>query len=639
MELLIEQFHFLRPMWFVALIPAVVLAILLHRYKNQAGQWYQYLPAHLSSVLIDQGDMRKKSRTAVLLLTGWVVAIFALAGPTWQKIEQPLFKMKQAHIVIVDMSLSMYSTDIAPNRLTRAKYKLTDLLKQLGEGETGLIAFAGDAFVISPMTADVANLLNLIPSLNPSIMPAFGSRPDLAVEKALELLKQSQYQSGQIYLFADDLEPSQAREITTLLKNTNVQLNIMAIGTTKGAPIKLPNDQLLKDQGGNIVIPQLPTATMANLSNSLGGKFVKISHDLSDINTLIPHVSNDGQTTEVDNQFGDRWHEAGPYLLLLLLPLLAFSLRKGMHIAILLCIVSLASVSPQSLHAQTNAASADVTTPVKTSSWWNDLWRTGDQQGHQAYLNGDHQQALTRFNDPKWRGASQYQSGQYQEALTSFEQHDDSDALFNQGNALVQLGQYQEAINRYQKALEQATDTTAIKKNIDIAEQLLEQQKEQQKKQGNDDSSQSKDQEQQNSDSQQDQSQEQDQQGEQQDQQQQENQAANNKSDQSKPGESDEQQQQDAQQAQQGKDGEENQQQDKPLTEEQKKQQQEQQQKADKLNETFNKENLSKEQLAHLNQLVKKINDDPSLLLKNKMAVEARQRQRQRTSHKENKNW
>lgn len=642
MELFIEQFHFLRPLWFISLLPALIIAFLLYRNQNQQGQWNRYLPAHLSAVLIEQGSIKQKTRTPLLLLLAWLFGIIALAGPTWQKIEQPLFKIKQANIIIVDMSLSMYATDMSPNRLTRAKYKLTDLLKQLGEGETGLIAFAGDAFVISPMTSDIANLLNLLPSLNPSIMPAFGSRPDLAIEKALELLAQSQYKAGQIYLLADDIAPSQSRSITTLLKNSDVELNIMAIGTGKGAPIKLPNEQLLKDDGGNIVIPQLPLTTMASLASTLDGRFAQISNDQSDIATLLPKLTADGEAKAVENQFGDRWQEVGPLLVLVLLPFVALSCRKGVLTTILASMLVVGTFMPPPLAAQEPKSSETSDTSTKPGSWWTDLWRTGDQQGYRSYQSGDHQQALAKFDEPKWRGASQYQAGQYQDALASFEQSDNSDALFNQGNALVQLAQYEEAIRRYEKALVSAKEKSAIEQNLTIAQQLLDQQKQQQKQQQGENS----ESDQQNKDQQQDSNQEQqsDQQGQQQDQQGQENQSANNKSEQSQPGQSSEQQQEDGKQSQgqQGKQQEDGNQ-EKPLTPEEQqeaqKQQQQQQQKAAQLNETFNKDNLSKEELAHLNQLVKKVNDDPSLLLKNKMAVEARKRQRQRTSNKEHKNW
>lgn len=629
MDLFLTQFHFVRPWWFVAIIPALLIAVSMHRLKNKEGQWYSHLPAHLAEILVVGGDQQQKSRRSLFVILAWLIGVTALAGPTWQKIELPLFKVKQAQVVILDMSLSMYATDIKPNRLTRARYKATDLLKQLGEGETGLVAFAGDAFVISPMTTDVSNLLNLLPSLNPSIMPALGSRPDLAVEKALELLRQAQYSNGQIYLIADDILASQSRAIKGLLANTNFNLNVLAVGTAKGAPITLPNDQLLKDDSGNIVIPSVPNASLASLASSLGGRYTPLTNNQSDIESLAKQRINEHQDKQATDNFGDRWHEFGPYLVLLLLPFVALSCRRGMlqSIAVMLVFASITLPNP---------ALAAVATPTTNNSWWTDMWVTKDKQGHQAFVNQNHEQALAKFEDPKWRAATQYALGQYQEALDIYQQFNDADSLYNQGNALTQLGQYEEAIARYQQALPLTTDGAKVENNLAIAQQLLAQSKQQQ--QGNDEQQQ---QDQQNKEQQEqsDQEKQDGQQGQQQNQDQQQDQSANNQSEQAKQSDSNESQEQAGKQSQKDKGTNDSEEEKQALTPEQQKEQQAQQEKAAQLNETFNKDNLTKEQLAHLNQLVNKINDDPSLLLKNKMAVEARKRQRSRLAQKEAKNW
>ncbi|MGB0899689.1 MAG: VWA domain-containing protein, partial [Psychrobium sp.] len=210
------DFHFLRPAWLFAIVPLLLLVYFTLRAKRKQGQWHQVLPKHLASLLIDEGDGAKRHQSGLVATLCAILATLALAGPTWERIEQPLFKVRQAQVIIADMSLSMYSTDLAPNRLTRAKFKIKDLISRLSEGETGLVAYAGDAFVISPMTQDVANLNNLLPALNPQIMPVYGSNPSIAIERALELLTQTQYSQGQIYLITDGLEPGDAREITQL---------------------------------------------------------------------------------------------------------------------------------------------------------------------------------------------------------------------------------------------------------------------------------------------------------------------------------------------------------------------------------------------------------------------------------------
>ncbi|MCA1767111.1 MAG: VWA domain-containing protein, partial [Idiomarina sp.] len=174
-----SELHLIRPWWLLALIPAALLYWrLLYSQKHQAG-WHQWLPGHLSKVLVKSGA--KPSIWPIhrfLLIT--VLATLALSGPTWERLPQPVYQLESGQVVIMDMSPSVLADDISPNRLTRMRYKAIDLVRAGLDGDTGLIAYADDAFIISPLTADNRNLINLIPSLSPDIMPAAGSEPLLA---------------------------------------------------------------------------------------------------------------------------------------------------------------------------------------------------------------------------------------------------------------------------------------------------------------------------------------------------------------------------------------------------------------------------------------------------------------------------
>lgn len=652
METLMTDFHFLRPWWLVAIIPLTVLILLAIRAQRRQGQWHQVLPAHLAKLLIVESGATQKKQSGFALWLAALIATIAMAGPTWERIEQPLFKVKQAQIVIADMSLSMYATDLAPNRLTRAKFKIKDLINRLSEGETGLVAYAGDAFVISPMTQDVVNLNNLLPALNPQIMPVYGSDPTVAVERALELLSQTQYNQGQLYLVTDGMEPGDARAITQLVKNTKYTLNILGVGTAKGAPIKLPNGQLLKDDAGNIVIPKLQANILRNLASTLSGRYSNLTNDQSDIDYLTQTLAPDEIDDEArDKQFGDEWHEMGPYLVLLILPFALFAFRRG-ALAAIVGVIFLGQLAPQPAFATTPVSDKSAQLPstqqvqekltqrTTESSWWNNLWQSKNQRGYDAYQAQDFEQALSDFNDPQWRGAAHYKNGNYEQALSAFEQDKAPKGLFNQANALAKMERIDDAIQRLESLINQQPDFPNAKENLEILKQMQQQQQQDQSGQG-----QGKDQnqQQQNGKDAQD--------GEQQDgdNQQSQEQSGDGQSQQSEQQEGDAQQspQQNEQQSQQnakdqdGKEQEQTQQQgqQQPLTDEEKAQQQQAQQAAQQKQQMFNEDNLTPEQLQRLNQLVKKIPDDPSLLLKNKMAVEARKRQYQRVTTKERKKW
>lgn len=638
------DFHFLRPAWLFAIVPLLLLVYFTLRAKRKQGQWHQVLPKHLASLLIDEGDGAQRHQSGLVATLCAILATLALAGPTWERIEQPLFKVKQAQVIIADMSLSMYSTDLTPDRLTRAKFKIKDLISRLSEGETGLVAYAGDAFVISPMTQDVANLNNLLPALNPQIMPVYGSNPAIAVERALELLTQTQYSQGQIYLITDGLEPGDAREITQLLKNTQFSLNILGVGTTKGAPIKLPNGQLLKDDDGNIVIPKLQPNILRNLSNTLSGRYSNLTNDLSDIDFITGSVSaEDIDEQTQDTQFGDQWHEIGPYLVLLILPFALVAFRRG-ALASLIGLSLVMSYLPQPVLAaaalsQQKPALAKNTEIAKninqkdnTDNWWDTLWKSDNQRGFDAYQQQNYDKALADFNDPQWRGASHYKQGNYEQALHAFDNDPTSKGLFNQANALAKMENYEEAIERLESLIEKEPDFPNAKENLEAIKGMGKQQQSQDGQQGD---GEDQDSSQQNSDNQ-DQQEGQDGQSQDKDQQ-----SGDNQSQQGQPEESDDQSKQNEQQSSQSSDEQQAQEskEAKELTDEEKAQQAKEKQAAQQKQQLFNEENLTPEQLQRLNQLVKKIPDDPSLLLKNKMAVEARKRQYQRVTTKERKKW
>ncbi|NRA61938.1 MAG: VWA domain-containing protein, partial [Psychrobium sp.] len=506
MELFISQFHLLRPWFLLAIVPAIALYVMLRKTREQQGLWHKYLPPHLADLLVDGQQDKQSSVLLHALLSGWLLIAVALAGPTWQKIEQPLFDIKQAQVIAVDMSLSMYATDLMPNRLARAKFKLTDLIKNLSEGETGLIAYAGDAFVLSPMTQDVANLLNLIPALKPEIMPTMGSRAQYAVEKAIELLEQANHQQGSIYLITDGISGSDARAIRTLLKDGRYTLNILGIGTSKGAPIKLPDGQLLKDGNGNIVLPTLDEHRLSQLSGNLGGIYSSLSLDDRDIKLLTSASTlpdSKMKTQQSEQKFGDKWQETGPYLVLLILPFFVFVFRRGAALALLLCVL-LPAVNVTNIHAaelkpidingsNSNVPDAKPTEKNDAGKWWRDLWKTPDQQAIDLYNAEQFDIAAQTFDDQRWRGASYYQAKEYEQALQEFEKGNNPQALYNQGNALTQLKRYDEAIERYQSALLKRPDWQQAKDNLDTLLALKRQQDEKKSKDDSQDKSQSDD--------------------------------------------------------------------------------------------------------------------------------------------------
>jgi len=700
LTLFLSNFHFIRPWWFIAVIGLFFSLWLIKKLRFTHSPWNKLLPAHLSQILVEGSRENQPLANKSSLLTRNIIkpviiglmAITALAGPTWQKLPQPVYQTQRGAVLIMDMSYSMYATDVKPNRLTRSRYKAIDLLNKINEGDIGLIAYAGDAFTISPLTQDIKNIELLLPSLTPEIMPELGSNPFAALALADEMLKNSGHLQGEIYWFTDDIDNQDINDIYDWSEKYGHRLNILGIGTKAGAPITLPSGELLKDNHGAIVIPKLPAQKLAGLAQRGNGRYQTIGNDDSDIDRLAANQqqAEQNKNEQQSQQSGDQWQEQGPWLLIVALPFLLSYFRRGSAVLMLaltatpLMLLSSAllmssnsfaqnATNTQQLTKSVNAAdlnkleepAAPSTSDTSTSKQlWNNLWQTQDQQAQQRYQQHDYQGAANQFKDSQWQGSAHFQAGNYQQALESFqqgEQASSADSLYNQGNALAKMQQYEQAIEQYQQALTKNPELQDAKDNIAAIKQLQQQNQNNEQNQDQD-QEQEKNQDQQSSEENQqgqDQQSQQEQQNSEQSEQQSE-QNANESDSSSKNSDSqqsdstgeqeqsskkaeDENAEQNQDQAQQQKQNEDQQ------TEEELAQQQAQaaKQKSEADNEQgqpktaaqIAAEQQAKETEQKHQQLLNKVTDDPYLLLRNKMKIEYQKRRQEGSRQGAKQKW
>jgi Ca-activated chloride channel homolog len=621
------DFEFIRPalLWLLPVAAALFFIALIKQKKTSSGQ---LIAPHLAQFVLN--DEQHNSRQPL-----WLVALFCSlaiifsAGPSFEKKQVPVYQSKNARVMVMDMSYSMYSTDISPNRLVQSRFKALDMIELFKEGDTALIAYAGSAYTISPLTNDATTLENLIPSLSPEIMPDKGSNVLAALEMAQTLLKQAGYLDGDIILITDGIEQQEYNEVTDFINSSAYRLNIYGIGTAQGAPIQLPEGGFLKDRYGQIVIPTLNAKQLQRLAVNSGGKFARYQPSSVDIVTFAPRAN--GELLKDDTPSHALWRiDAGIYGLLLLLPLALYLFRRAAFVGAVLFIGFLPPPPAYALELPT-------------------LLKNADQRALTAYQNKDYQQAA-QAQSSQLKGAALYQQGQFEDALKAFSEDKSATGFYNYANALAKAGQLEAAITAYEKAQALQANFTEAADNQALVEQLLHQQQQQQ--QG-------------------DESQQQD--NAQQDQQQNPQNAAQNEStaEQDKQsGENDSQSQTDAnsegspEQSEQGQAEQQNrpemqaesqnepQQQAQPATDDTEQaaaapaendaslnqQQHNAQQQAQAVN-TSELSNEEKEKAQQLNQLLRKVPDDPAILLRNKMQLEAQKRQYQRRPAGVEKSW
>ena len=260
------EFHFLRPYWLVGILFLIPALYTIRQRTVRANKWKDAIDPELLSVLISPSDVRSNLIKLTLATIGFVLAFIALSGPTWERKPSPVERQNDPLVVILDLSLSMYVQDITPSRIERAKYKIADILAQRAEGFTGLIVYAGDGHVVTPLTDDVGTVNNLLTALHPGMMPIHGSKPQSAVELARELFTNSGFQQGRILLITDGID--RVSEIVDLA-HPDYPISILGVGTIEGGYFpKTISDEILQVLQTDVsdAKPQLDEARLTSLS-------------------------------------------------------------------------------------------------------------------------------------------------------------------------------------------------------------------------------------------------------------------------------------------------------------------------------------------------------------------------------------
>ena len=458
---LIDNFHFLRPIWLLALIPVLLFFVAMWRVNSVVTAWDKAIDKNLLPYLLDRSKNASQRTPLILLFAAWALSILALAGPVWEQLPQPVQKKEDALVIVFDLSLSMFAPDHSPNRLDLAKRKLRDILALREEGQTALVVYAGDAHTVTPLTDDVVTIEALVPSLSPNIMPLFGSKPVEAIELAIGLLDGTDASRGKVLLMTDGISGfDEELLITEQFADNDYELLIMGIGTEEGAPIRTNDGNFLTDEAGALIIPTLNKNVLQSLANRVSGRYHDIQLADSDLAYLLSdfELLDDDQMSDVEEKF-DVWYEFGPWMLLLVLPIAAMSFRRGWLFSLVLITGSGMMLPSQQAHALE----------------WKDLWMTKDQQAAEAFASEEHSTAALLFEATDWAGAANYRAANYEAAIASFSAIDTVDGHYNRGNALALSGNYAESIAAYDMALSLELGHADSLQNKAIIEQLLEQ--------------------------------------------------------------------------------------------------------------------------------------------------------------------
>ncbi|WP_035603672.1 VWA domain-containing protein [Haloferula sp. BvORR071] len=295
------DFHFLRPWWLLAVVPALLLAWGMLRHADPAREWRGIIADHLVPYLVTGSRGKRRSGPVLWMLAGWIVSCVALAGPAWKREPSPFADDVAALAVVMKISPSMKTEDIAPDRLTRSVQKVHDLLARRGASKAALIAYAGSAHVVMPATSDAGIIDSFAASLDPKIMPSEGDAAAEALKLADRSLKDAG--GGSILWISDGIAPEQHAALSQWRKSAGTPVKLLA---------PLPDS------------PEL--ASLTKSADLAGADVIRLTPDDSDISALERAAKF---ATPVSAAEGDRWQDNGywltPVLALLMLPFF----RKG----------------------------------------------------------------------------------------------------------------------------------------------------------------------------------------------------------------------------------------------------------------------------------------------------------------------
>jgi Ca-activated chloride channel family protein len=457
----LTTFQFLNPGWLL-LLPVVWLLVWIYSiHTRRPSMWSRICDPKLLRKMLAGNPSRDGSRwLAGIMAMVLTLGVLAIAGPSWRQQSYPLMESASARVVALDLSRSMLVEDLRPNRFAHAVAAAKEMIASDFDGETGLVVFAGAAFVVSPLSRDANTLLAFLDALDPSTMPVDGTRIDLAIGAAQDLLLASIADSGQILIItAGDSNHQQAVQAALNAADLGHSVSILVIGTTEGGPLLNADGGLLRDPQGKLLLSRSNFKLMERIARSGKGSIVALTESSAYADLLISRLGANQliESKQATDKSQRDPANGGAWIVWLMLPLALLLFRKNL---IWMLLLSVLVPGDGELYAKE----------------WNLFWNHPEQLAFEAYQQGDYQSSYELSSNPLLQAAAYYRSGHYQQALELYDADDSAQSAYNRGNAFAQQQRFDEAILAYQQALVLNRALAPARYNKRLLELYLEQQ-------------------------------------------------------------------------------------------------------------------------------------------------------------------
>jgi Ca-activated chloride channel family protein len=315
----LADFHFLRPGWLLLLLPFAGLSMLQWRRSDLGRQWEPIIAPHLLPQMIVPGSQRRLFSPLWVSIILSPLLVLAIAGPSWQRGDSPFARDSASLVIAIDLSSSMQEPDLQPSRLQRARDKILKLVEARGDAYTALLAYAGTAHTILPLSNDAKILLHYLDALEVGMLPREGKAPENLLPLA-EALLETRGGGGSLLIVGDGAGDAAARAFAGWAERSDTQLLIWGMGKTQ--------TQLDADARRGLAARAQPLqeAQLRAISRAGDGYYRPVSADDSDIRDLLKRID---RHYRLSDDSARPWIDNGYYLLPPIMLLFLLWFRSG----------------------------------------------------------------------------------------------------------------------------------------------------------------------------------------------------------------------------------------------------------------------------------------------------------------------
>jgi len=433
----------------------------------------------MDKLRVSANSLTLKARNGLFFLIGLLMLV-ALSGPVINEGTVEV-KAKSADIMIaLDISDSMLAEDVYPNRLKSAKQKAIELLKMAPTQRIGVMAFAKNSYLVSPLSFDHGAVSFLLSQLSTTSITEKGT-DFIAMLNAVDGAGKKGTKKY-LLILSDGGDKSDFSSELEYAKEHNIVIYILGIGTEKGAPIKMKNGSFIK-QNGDIIISKL-NENISDLATKSGGVYIENVNSDLDIKTMLQEIENSADEKELKSEEVQKfiplfYFPLGLALFILLIATSSMSKRESVSLPSLI-LLGLLFANPNAEAGLLDFMELDKAKKAYESGNYE------ESQGIYQKYTDSVKNSETNFNV----GNTLYKQKKYKEAIESYKQatFDDESGRANNyaniGNSYVKLKEdesLQKALEAYKKSLDIIEDKDT-RENYEAVHKAIEEKKKQEKK-------------------------------------------------------------------------------------------------------------------------------------------------------------